>query len=76
MQTKLLGIISVDFDKKCHIFCIREILEKKWEYKPATPLARGQSPCKREAHPSNTIAAFSPTSKKQAARYTGYHPIH
>jgi len=35
MQRKLLGIISVDFDTKCHIFCIREILEKKWEYNEA-----------------------------------------
>jgi len=35
MQRKLLGIISVDFDKKSHIFCIRETLEKKWEYNEA-----------------------------------------
>ena len=25
----------MDFDTKCHIFCIREILEKKWEYNEA-----------------------------------------
>jgi len=25
----------VDFDTKCHIFCICEILEKKWEYNEA-----------------------------------------
>jgi len=35
MQRKLLGTINVDFDTKCHIFCIREILEKKWEYNEA-----------------------------------------
>ena len=36
MQRKLLGLINVDSDKKRsttdHIFCIRQILEKKWEY--------------------------------------------
>jgi hypothetical protein len=36
MQTKLLGIISVDFDvivpTTDQIFCIRQILEKRWEY--------------------------------------------
>jgi hypothetical protein len=37
MQRKLLEIISVDFDATGqlttdHIFCIRHILEKKWEY--------------------------------------------
>ena len=25
----------MDFDTKCHISCIREILEKKWEYNEA-----------------------------------------
>jgi len=35
LQRKLLGIINLDFDTKCHIFCIREILEKKWEYNEA-----------------------------------------
>jgi hypothetical protein len=29
---KLLGIISVGFDVTVHIFCIRQVLEKKWEY--------------------------------------------
>ena len=35
MQKKLLGIISVDSDTKDHIFCIHQILEKKWEYNEA-----------------------------------------
>jgi hypothetical protein len=39
MQRKLLGIISVGFDvtklNTDHIFCIRQILEKKWEYSEA-----------------------------------------
>jgi len=35
MQRKLLGTINVDFDTKCRIFCIREILEKKWEHNEA-----------------------------------------
>jgi hypothetical protein len=40
MQRKLLGIIGVDFDvtgqlTTDHIFCIRHILEKKWEYNEA-----------------------------------------
>ena len=39
MQRKLLGIISVDFDANRstidHIFCIRQIYEKKWEYNEA-----------------------------------------
>ena len=34
MQGKLL-VNNVAFDTKCHIFCIREILEKKWEYNEA-----------------------------------------
>jgi hypothetical protein len=35
MQTKLLGIINVDFDSLStagQIFYTREILEKKWKY--------------------------------------------
>jgi len=32
MQRKLLGIISVDFDATDHMYFIRPILEKKWEY--------------------------------------------
>ena len=32
MQRILLEIISVDFDVTDHIFCIHQILEKKWEY--------------------------------------------
>jgi hypothetical protein len=36
MQRKLFGTISVHFEVKRsatdHIFCIRQILEKKWEY--------------------------------------------
>jgi hypothetical protein len=35
MYMKLLGIISVDFDKLStadQIFCIHQILEKEWEY--------------------------------------------
>jgi purine nucleoside phosphorylase len=35
MQRKLLGIFSVGFDNRSttdHIFCIHQILEKKWEY--------------------------------------------
>jgi len=38
MQMKLLGIINVDFDASVttdHIFCIPQILEKKWEYSEA-----------------------------------------
>jgi len=40
MQRKLLGVINVDFDATGqllidHIFCIRQILEKKWEYNEA-----------------------------------------
>ena len=40
MQRKLLGIISVDFDATAQLliiltFCIRQILEKKWEYNEA-----------------------------------------
>jgi len=38
MQRKLLGIISVAFDTTDHIFCIRQILEKKWEYNEAVHL--------------------------------------
>jgi len=30
-----LGIISVNFDATDHIFCICQILEKKWEYNEA-----------------------------------------
>jgi hypothetical protein len=29
---KLMGLISVDFDVTDQIFCIHQILEKKWEY--------------------------------------------
>jgi hypothetical protein len=32
MQMKLLGIINVGSDIIYQIFCIRQILEKKWEY--------------------------------------------
>jgi hypothetical protein len=32
MQTKLLGIIVVDFDVIDQIFGIHQILESKWEY--------------------------------------------
>jgi len=36
MRRKLTAIVNVAFDAKGstidHIFCIREILEKKWEY--------------------------------------------
>jgi len=40
MQNKLLGIISVDFKATgqlliVRIFCIRQVLEKKWEYNEA-----------------------------------------
>jgi len=40
MHRKLLGIINVDFNATGqrtmdHIFCIRQILEKKWEYNDA-----------------------------------------
>ena len=35
MRSKLLGIINVDSDTTGHIFCIRQILEKKWEYNEA-----------------------------------------
>jgi len=40
MQWKLLGIINVDFDRTDQlliiiIFCIRQTLEKKWEYNEA-----------------------------------------
>ena len=30
-----MGIISVDSDATDHIFCIRQILQKKWEYHEA-----------------------------------------
>jgi hypothetical protein len=35
VQMKLLGIINVDFDvidQRHQMFCIRQVLEKKWEY--------------------------------------------
>jgi len=36
MQRRVLGIINVDSDPTTdHIFCIRQILEKKWEYNEA-----------------------------------------
>jgi len=38
MQRKLLGIINVDSDNMSttdHIFCICQILEKKWEHNEA-----------------------------------------
>jgi len=36
MQRKLLGIINMDFEATAdHIFCIRQILEKIWEYNEA-----------------------------------------
>jgi len=38
MQRKLLVIMKVDFDTTAqldHIFCILQILEKKWEYNDA-----------------------------------------
>ena len=38
MQRKLLEIINVDFNNRStadHILCIRQILEKKWEYNEA-----------------------------------------
>jgi hypothetical protein len=37
MQRKLLGISSVDIDTiaQDHIFCILQILEKKWKYNEA-----------------------------------------
>jgi len=39
MQKKLLWIISVDYDATGpttdNIFCIRQILEQKWEYNEA-----------------------------------------
>ena len=39
MQRKLLGIINVDSDATGpttdHILCIRQILEKEWEYNEA-----------------------------------------
>ena len=39
MQRKLLGIINVDSDTNRsttdHIFCIRQIIEKKWDYNEA-----------------------------------------
>ena len=30
-----MGFISVDFDLTGHILCIRQVLEKKWEYNEA-----------------------------------------
>jgi len=42
MQRKLLGIIKVDFDATGpttdHVFCICQILEKKWEYSEVVQL--------------------------------------
>ena len=35
MQRKLLEIINVDSDATDHIFCIRQILQKKWKYHEA-----------------------------------------
>jgi len=38
MQRKLLGILNVDSnatDQTDHIFCICQILQKKWEYSEA-----------------------------------------
>jgi len=48
MQRKLLGIISVDATGQYHVFCILQILEKKWKYdeavKKAIPLQAWTGP--------------------------------